>query len=58
MRVDEDEEVGGIDQVQHAETAYDFSGAGGGSAPRTTAVPGPVQGAAQSAAQKNKKVDA
>ncbi|WP_030675968.1 ammonium transporter [Streptomyces sp. NRRL B-1347] len=61
MRVSEDEEVGGIDQVQHAETAYDFSGAGGGTAPRTTAAaPGPVpQSAASSAAEpKNKKVDA
>ncbi len=30
MRVTEDEEVAGIDQAEHAETAYDFSGAGGG----------------------------
>ncbi|MFG2467458.1 ammonium transporter [Streptomyces canus] len=30
MRVTEDEEVSGIDQAEHAETAYDFSGAGGG----------------------------
>lgn len=30
MRVTEDEEIAGIDQAQHAETAYDFSGAGGG----------------------------
>lgn len=28
MRVSEDDEVSGIDQVEHAETAYDFSGAG------------------------------
>ncbi len=34
----EDDEVSGIDQVEHAETAYDFSGAGGGTAART-AVP-------------------
>lgn len=27
MRVEEDDEVSGIDQVEHAETAYDFSGA-------------------------------
>lgn len=33
MRVGEDDEISGIDQVEHAETAYDFSGAGGGSAP-------------------------
>jgi Amt family ammonium transporter len=30
MRVTEDEEVSGIDQAEHAETAYDFSGTGGG----------------------------
>ncbi|RNF88540.1 ammonium transporter [Streptomyces botrytidirepellens] len=30
FRVDEDDEVAGIDQVEHAETAYDFAGAGGG----------------------------
>ncbi|MFI6688923.1 ammonium transporter [Streptomyces sp. NPDC050485] len=51
MRVPEDDEVLGIDQVEHAETAYDFSGAGGGTAPRTTA-PAPGEVAA------NKKVDA
>ncbi len=32
MRVSEDEEVVSIDQAEHAETAYDFSGAGGGAA--------------------------
>lgn len=37
MRVTEDEEITGIDQAEHAETAYDFSGAGGGSAARTSA---------------------
>ncbi|WP_329401942.1 ammonium transporter [Streptomyces melanogenes] len=50
MRVPEDDEVSGIDQVEHAETAYDFSGAGGGTATRT---PAPSEKAAQ-----NKKVDA
>ncbi|WP_420035746.1 ammonium transporter [Streptomyces sp. cg28] len=50
MRVSEDEEVAGIDQTEHAETAYDFSGAGGGAAART-AVPSPV-------VQDSKKVDA
>ncbi|MFD7014416.1 ammonium transporter [Streptomyces sp. NPDC059161] len=50
MRVPEDDEVLGIDQVEHAETAYDFSGAGGGTAPRTAAAPGAVAA--------NKKVDA
>ncbi|WP_328780222.1 ammonium transporter [Streptomyces canus] len=47
MRVDEDDEVSGIDQAEHAETAYDFSGAGGGAA---RAVP--------AAADTAKKVDA
>ncbi|MGI5378491.1 ammonium transporter [Streptomyces sp. CA-251387] len=51
MRVSEDEEVAGIDQAEHAETAYDFSGAGGGAAARTAA-PAPVADAA------SKKVDA
>ncbi|MDQ1035916.1 Amt family ammonium transporter [Streptomyces sp. V3I8] len=50
MRVPEDVEVAGIDQAEHAETAYDFSGAGGGSA--RTSASGPV---AESA---SKKVDA
>ncbi|QSS93376.1 ammonium transporter [Streptomyces sp. M54] len=53
MRVSEDDEVSGIDQVEHAETAYDFSGTGGGSVARTTA-PAPVP----TAAPKAKKVDA
>ncbi|MFC8016487.1 ammonia channel protein, partial [Streptomyces cinereoruber] len=52
MRVSEDDEVSGIDQVEHAETAYDFSGAGGGTSSRTTAAaPAP-------AVTENKKVDA
>ncbi|HWU07970.1 MAG TPA: ammonium transporter [Streptomyces sp.] len=53
MRVSEDDEVSGIDQVEHAETAYDFSGAGGGSTPRT-APPAP----GTTTAPTNKKVDA
>jgi Amt family ammonium transporter len=32
MRVEEEQEISGIDQAEHAETAYDFSGVGGGSA--------------------------
>ncbi|BFO15673.1 hypothetical protein SHKM778_20610 [Streptomyces sp. KM77-8] len=48
MRVPEDDEVAGIDQAQHAETAYDFSGAGGGAA-RTAAPAVPAE---------SKKVDA
>ncbi|MDT9683862.1 ammonium transporter [Streptomyces sp. TRM76323] len=55
MRVSEDDEISGIDQVEHAETAYDFSGAGGGTAPRKAA-PAPA-GTATAAAQQ-KKVDA
>lgn len=51
MRVAEDDEISGIDQVEHAETAYDFSGAGGGSSARSTAVPA-------AAPTENKKVDA
>jgi len=47
MRVTEDEEIAGIDQAEHAETAYDFSGAGGGSAKVAVA-----------AAAESKKVDA
>ncbi|GHH52086.1 ammonium transporter [Streptomyces candidus] len=50
MRVEEDVEVSGIDQTEHAETAYDFTGAGGGAAPRTP-VPGPP-------VEASKKVDA
>ncbi|MFC3351322.1 ammonium transporter [Streptomyces echinoruber] len=68
MRVSEDEEVSGIDQAEHAETAYDFSGAGGG-AVRTAAVPAPVVETAGSKAEdeagdragnkaESKKVDA
>ncbi|QTZ94338.1 ammonium transporter [Streptomyces auratus] len=34
FRVSEDEEVAGIDQASHAETAYDFTGAGGGTVGR------------------------
>lgn len=51
MRVSEDEEISGIDQIEHAETAYDFSGAGGGTVSRT-----PAQDT--TAAPKAKKVDA
>ncbi|MGV2922261.1 ammonium transporter, partial [Streptomyces alfalfae] len=59
MRVSEDVEVAGIDQAEHAETAYDFSGAGGGTAPRAAA-PAPAADTpqAQAQAQRNKKVDA
>ncbi|MEU0700516.1 ammonium transporter [Streptomyces sp. KAI-26] len=53
MRVSEDDEISGIDQVEHAETAYDFSGTGGGSVARTTA-----PATDPTAAPKAKKVDA
>ncbi|MGG2458966.1 ammonium transporter [Streptomyces sp. RGM 3693] len=36
FRVGEDEEIAGVDQAAHAETAYDFAGAGGGTAARRT----------------------
>jgi Amt family ammonium transporter len=51
MRVPEDDEIAGIDQAEHAETAYDFSGAGGGAA-KTGTVAAAVAGA------ESKKVDA
>ncbi|MFF8387466.1 ammonium transporter [Streptomyces kanasensis] len=55
MRVTEDDEVVGIDQGEHAETAYDFSGAGGGTAPRRSV---PATGDTAAAAQHTRKVDA
>ncbi|MGW0190762.1 ammonium transporter [Streptomyces sp. NPDC003362] len=51
MRVPEDDEVAGIDQAEHAETAYDFSGAGGGTS-RSASAAAPV------AQAETKKVDA
>ncbi|WP_329167831.1 ammonium transporter [Streptomyces sp. NBC_01267] len=57
MRVTEDVEVAGIDQDEHAETAYDYSGAGGGS---RTAVPTADTGTRDKkavAGTRNKKVD-
>ena len=51
MRVTEDDEVAGIDQAEHAETAYDFSGAGGRRRPAPPC-PAPAPDAA------SKKVDA
>jgi Amt family ammonium transporter len=50
MRVSEDDEIAGIDQAEHAETAYDFSGGGGGAA--FSSAPSPAQGTPA------KKVDA
>lgn len=54
MRVSEDEEVSGIDQAEHAETAYDFSGTGGGVV-GSSAAPAP---AATHSTTQSKKVDA
>jgi Amt family ammonium transporter len=51
MRVTEDEEIAGIDQAEHAESAYDFSGTGGG-------VIGSAAHAPALAAVHTKKVDA
>ena len=51
FRVTEDDEVTGIDQVQHAETAYDFSG---GRQPRRR-VPAPCR---RRPRRRRKKVDA
>ena len=53
MRVSEDDEISGIDQVEHAETAYDFSGAGGGAVSRATAARDGPDGSTE-----GKKVDA
>ncbi|MFE9170136.1 ammonium transporter [Streptomyces kebangsaanensis] len=56
MRVPEDEEISGIDQSQHAETAYDFTGTGGGAVAAVTAQ---ALAATQSrAATQSKKVGA
>ncbi|GBQ01497.1 ammonium transporter [Streptomyces spongiicola] len=55
MRVGEDDEISGIDQVEHAETAYDFSGAGGGAGSRRTAS---VPAGTAAAAPQTRKVDA
>ncbi|MCM2425890.1 ammonium transporter [Streptomyces sp. RKAG337] len=56
FRVTEDDEITGIDQIEHAETAYDFAGAGGGTV-RTTAVPVPGSTSSEAGAS-DKKVDA
>ncbi|MCZ4122602.1 ammonium transporter [Streptomyces sp. H39-S7] len=56
FRVTEDDEVTGIDQIEHAETAYDFAGAGGGTV-RTSAAPVPGTKSSEAGAS-DKKVDA
>ncbi|MGA4542834.1 ammonium transporter [Uniformispora flossi] len=52
FRVAEDDEVTGIDQVEHAETAYDFATMGG------SLRPAPAHVAASSSAAAESKVDA
>ncbi|TVL94345.1 ammonium transporter [Streptomyces sp. SAJ15] len=54
FRASEDDEVSGVDQAFHAETAYDFSAVGGAPTGRTAA-PRPAEAAA---APISKKVDA
>ncbi|WP_335938616.1 ammonium transporter [Streptomyces sp. PTD5-9] len=55
MRVDEDTEVSGIDRAEHAETAYDFGGTGGGTAPRVAAT---AAGSGSTAVRHTRKVHA
>ncbi|MBW8093758.1 ammonium transporter [Streptomyces hygroscopicus subsp. hygroscopicus] len=58
LRASEDDEIGGVDQAYHAETAYDFSAVG--ASPRST-VPATGQAATGATAPQkphNKKVDA
>ncbi|GAA0483378.1 ammonium transporter [Streptomyces stramineus] len=55
FRAGEDAEVGGLDRAFHAETAYDFSAVGGGSATRGTSAAPATAGNDKA---QNKKVDA
>lgn len=57
FRAGEDEEVTGLDQAFHAETAYDSSASGGSSATRGTGTVG-VTGAAGTTGTKTRKVEA
>lgn len=56
LRATEDEEVGGLDQAYHAETAYDFSAVGGAHVGRSTVAS--IQDETGAGAPQNKKVDA
>ncbi|MCC3772244.1 ammonium transporter [Streptomyces sp. UNOC14_S4] len=64
FRASEDDELGGIDQAFHAETAYDLSGVGGGSTATRTVAHTPAVGRAEGGAEPgngtapHKKVDA
>lgn len=55
FRASEDDEVGGLDQALHAETAYDFSAVGGAPAHRTAAPSAATE--QQPPAPNSKKVD-
>ncbi|MFF3730550.1 ammonium transporter [Streptomyces sp. NPDC002476] len=55
MRVGEDDEISGIDRAEHAETAYDFGGAGGGTSPRAADA---APGTGSTAVRHTRKVDA
>ncbi|GHF12104.1 ammonium transporter [Streptomyces morookaense] len=57
FRASEDDEVSGLDQALHAETAYDFSAVGGAPAHRSAA-PAPSAAEQQPPAPNSKKVDA
>ncbi|MER7793683.1 ammonium transporter [Streptomyces sp. NPDC097640] len=56
LRATEDEEVGGLDQAYHAETAYDFSAVGTAHVARHTVAS--LQDETGAGAPQNKKVDA
>ncbi|WP_413806941.1 ammonium transporter [Streptomyces sp. OE57] len=56
FRANEDDELGGVDQAFHAETAYDFSAVGG--SPRSTVPDAGQAGASAPQKTHNKKVDA
>lgn len=56
FRATEDEEVGGLDQAYHAETAYDFSAVGSSHVARHTVAS--IQDETGASAPLNKKVDA
>ncbi|WP_030623628.1 ammonium transporter [Streptomyces sclerotialus] len=54
FRISEDEELAGVDQAAHAETAYDYGGTGGGTALARTAAPasGPAPASGDAPAQE------
>ncbi|MFF9482296.1 ammonium transporter [Streptomyces sp. NPDC014733] len=58
FRVAEDEEITGVDRTAHAETAYDFTGAGGGAHRVPAAALGALGGPAPTHGTDTEKVDA